>query len=321
MRFPFGPKRNHDLSEEIQAHLKMAVRERVARGESPDSARWEARREFGNELLIKEVTREMLGWGALERLAQDFRYALRQMRRNPGFTALAVLTLTLGLGATTAIFTIVQSILLRPLAYSDPEKLVRIYESLLPQFNTGSVSYPNLQDLRAQARSFSLIQAFSPVGGMSLQNTGEAERFPAIQVEARMFELLGASAMLGRTFHPGEDRPEAPQVIILGESLWRRRFGADSSVLGRAITFDGQPYVVVGVMPDSFRFPPGGATSAELWTTLRPIPRLASQRRTHYLSVLGRLAPGVELAPRARSWRALPGSWRNCIRSRKAVAS
>jgi putative ABC transport system permease protein len=296
MRFWFRKRGDEELDEEIRAHLAMAKRDRIERGENPGTADQGARRELGNELLIKEVTREMWGWGVLERLAQDFRYAVRQMRRNPGFTAIAVLTLTLGFGATTAIFTVVQSVLLRPLAYENPEKLVRVYESLLPQFKTGSVSYPNLLDLRAQARSFSLIQAYNPVGSISLQDTEEAERVPVAAVEARMFELLGASAILGRTFQPGEDQPEAPQVVILGEALWRRRFGASPSVLGRTLKFDSQPYVVVGVMPESFRFPPGGSTTAELWTTLRPIPRLVSQRRTHYLSVLGRLAPGVELA-------------------------
>ncbi len=295
MRFPFRRKRDRELNEEICAHLNMAARDRAARGESFEDAYRSARRELGNELLIKEITREAWGWGALERLAQDFKYALRQMRRNPGFTALAVLTLAFGLGATTAIFTVVQSVLLRPLAYEDPGKLVRVYETLLPQFNLGSVSYPNLQDIRAQARTFSLIQAYNAVGSTSLQIGGEAERVTVAQVEARMFELLGAGAMLGRTFQPGEDRPEAPQVVILGESLWRSRFGADRSVLGRVISLNNQVFTVIGVMPGSFRFPPGAATAAELWTTFRPIPQLASQRRTHYLSVLGRLAPGAEL--------------------------
>jgi putative ABC transport system permease protein len=307
MRFPLGRKRDKDLDEEIRSHLDMSARDQAERGASPEDAQLNARRELGNQLLIKEVTRETWGWGPLERLAQDFKYALRQMRRNPGFTALAVLTLTLGLGATTAIFTVVQSVLLRPLAFRDPERLVRVYESLLPQYATGSVSYPNLQDLRAQARSFSLIQAYNPVGNASLQTTGEAERVAVAQVEARMFELLGASAMLGRTFQPGEDRPEAAQEAILGESLWRRRFGADPSVLGRPITLNEQPYTVIGVMPESFRFPPGSATLAELWTTLRPIPRLASQRRIHYLAVLGRLAPGVELASARRELEGIAG--------------
>jgi putative ABC transport system permease protein len=309
MRFWFRRRHDDELNEEIQTHLAMSARDHAEGGASPETAQLNARRELGNQLLIKEVTREMWGWGALERVAQDLKYALRQMRRNPGFTALAVLTLTLGLGATTAIFTVVQSVLLRPLAYENPEKLVRLYESLLPQYSTGSVSYPNLQDLRAQARSFSLIQAYNPVGAISLQTTGEAELAPVAQVEARMFELLGASAMLGRTFQPGEDRPEASQVVILGESLWRRRFGADPSVLGRAITLNNQPYTVIGVMPESFRFPPGSATLAEMWTTLRPIPRLASQRRTHYLSVLARLAPGVELVSARRELESIAGQW------------
>jgi putative ABC transport system permease protein len=307
MRFWFRRRRDDELSEEIQSHLAMSARDHAERGASPEEARLHARRELGNELLTREVTRDMWGWTALERIAQDVKYALRQMRRNPGFTAIAVLTLTLGLGATTTIFTVVQSILLRPLAYENPERLVRLYESLPPQYSTGSVSYPNLQDIRAQARSFSLIQAYNPVGKASLQTNGEPERVAAAQVEARMFELLGASAMLGRTFQPGEDQPEAAQTAILGESLWRGHFGADPSVLGRSIALNNQPYTVIGVMPESFRFPPGSATQAELWTTLRPSPRLASQRRTHYLAVLGRLAPGVELASARKELEGIGG--------------
>jgi putative ABC transport system permease protein len=294
MRFPFGRKRDKDLDEEIRSHLNMAARDREDRGESPERAELNARRELGNQGLIKEVTREMWGWGALERLAQDFRYALRQMRRNPGFTAIAVLTLMLGLGATTAIFTVVQSILLRPLAYAEPERLVRVYETLVPQSDRGAVSYPNLQDLRAQARSFSLLQAYTSGGGLSMQHGGEAERVAGAQVEARMFELLGVGALLGRTFLPGEDRPEASPVVILSEPLWRDHFSADPSVLGRTINLNNQPYTVVGVMPESLRFPPGSTTAAEVWTPFRPLP-ISPQRRTHYLSVLGRLAPGAEL--------------------------
>lgn len=297
MRFPFGRKRDKDLDEEIRSHLNMAARDRAARGESPENAQLNARRELGNQLLIKEVAREMWGWGPLERLAQDFKYALRQMRRNPGFTALAVLTLTLGLGATTAIFTVVQSVLLRPLAFRDPQKLVRLYETFPPQFGQGLLSFPNLRDVQTQARVFSLVQAYT-FGNKNLQDADGVERIAGAEVEARMFELLGVSAMLGRTFQPNEDQPEAAPVIILGESLCRRRFGADPSVLGRAITLEDRPYTVVGVMPESFRFPPG-TSLAEFWMPLRPTPQLASQRGSHYLSVLARLAPGVEL-PAAR---------------------
>src|SRR5262245_27854528 len=118
-------RRDQELNEEIRAHLAMAARDRVDRGETPQSANQAARRELGNELLVKEVTRDMWGWSAFERLGQDLKYALRQIRRNPGFTAIAVFTLALGLGSTTAIFTLVQSILLRPLAYDQPERLVR----------------------------------------------------------------------------------------------------------------------------------------------------------------------------------------------------
>ncbi len=296
MRFWFR-RRDDELDEEIRFHIAMSARDHIERGASPENARQNARRELGNELLTREVTREMWGWTALERVVQDLKYALRQMRRNPGFTAIAVLTLTLGLGATTAIFTIVQSVLLRPLDYRDPQKLVRLYETFLPQFDRGFLSLPNLRDVQTHARLFSLIQAYT-FGYKNLRDGDGVERIAGAEVEARMFELLGVNATLGRTFQPPEDQPQAAPVIILSEPLWRRRFAADNSVLGRSITLDDRPYTVVGVMPESFRFPPG-TSLAEFWTPLRPSAREASQRGSHYLSVLARLAPGVEL-PSAR---------------------
>ena len=181
MRWRWRKDRERDLERELRSHMELEAEER----HDPAAAR----RALGNLTQVKEDVRETWPLASLGTANQDIRYALRQMRRNPAFTAIAVLTLMLGLGATTTIFTVVESILLRPLAYREPERLVRLYESQLPRFSRGSVSYPNLQDIRAQARSLSLIQAYNAIGAASLLNRGEAERVNVAGVEARMFEM------------------------------------------------------------------------------------------------------------------------------------
>lgn len=224
----------------------------------------------------------------MEMLLQDLRYAFRTLRKSPGFTLVAVLTLTLGIGANTAIFSVVNAVLLRPLPYEEPERLVRLYEAT--ERITGSVSVPNFRDWREQSQSFSRLAAYTFVDA-NLQGVENPERLSAMAGSANLFRTLGVEPLLGRAFLPGEDERGAPDVVVLSEGLWRR-FGADPALLGQTITLNGEANTVIGVMPDEFRFL-AGSTGTDLWAPLRFSPD--SERGSHWLQVVGRLAPGVTL--------------------------
>ncbi|HTW68068.1 MAG TPA: ABC transporter permease [Bryobacteraceae bacterium] len=280
-------RRDRRLKEEIESHLRMAIRDRMERGESAAEAEANARREFGNQVLVEEVTRQMWSWIWLEQLWRDVCYGLRGMRRNPGFTAVAILALALGIGANSAIFTAVNAILLRPLGYRDPERLVTILNH-----GTGPVAPANFVDWKAQSRSFDNMgaaEAWTP----DLTGSDRPEKLWALRVSADILPLLGVPPALGRFFTPGEDQPGSQFEVVLGYSLWQRQFGGDSHVLGRRIQLDNQTYTVIGVMPRGFRFAPFWATRAELWAPLALGPR-ASQRGNS-LRLFARLRPGITL--------------------------
>ena len=279
--------RNHRLREEIESHLRMAIRDRMERGESAAEAEANARREFGNLGLVEEVTREMWSWIWLEQLWRDVRYGLRGMRRNPGFTAVAVIALALGIGANSAIFTAVDAILLRPLGYRDPERLVVILNH-----GRGPVSPANFVNWKAQSRSFDNMGA-AEFWTPDLTGSDRPEKLWAVRVSADILPLLGIPPSLGRFFTPDEDQPGREFEVVLGYTLWQRQFGGDTNVLGRRIQLDNHTYTVVGVMPAGFQFPPFWATRAELWAPLALGPR-ASQRGNS-LRVFARLKPGVTL--------------------------
>lgn len=220
---------------------------------------------------------------AFEHFLQDARYALRQMRRAPAFTAVVVATLAVGLGATTAMFTVIESVLLKPLPVAEPDRLVRL---------AGVNSIPNLRDVQEQAQSVT-VQAYQMVA-WTLSGDGEPDSLAGSAFEAGMFDLLGVSPLIGRTFLPDEDLPAAAPVVVLDERLWRRRFGADPAVLGRAITLNQRTYTVVGVMPDSFRFPLG-TSAAQFYVPLIPDPQWIDERGYNFYANLARLAPGATL--------------------------
>ncbi|HEX6630973.1 MAG TPA: ABC transporter permease, partial [Gemmatimonadaceae bacterium] len=183
-------------------------------------------------------------------LARDARVALRALRRTPAFTAIAIFCLAVGIGANAAIFSVVNAVLLRPLPYAEPERLVRIFETLEDQAGwTGSVSQPNFVDWRAQNTSYAALSAYT-TSSRILEGGTQPERVRTLVASANLPELLGVQPLLGRAFGAGEDEPGATRVALLGEGMWTRRFGRDPAVVGRSIRLDGQPYVVVGVMPD-----------------------------------------------------------------------
>jgi putative ABC transport system permease protein len=219
---------------------------------------------------------------------QDLRYAVRMLRQTPVFTAVAVLTLALGIGANSAIFSIVDTVLLRPLPYQDPERLVVVWEKP-PGGRRNSVSAANFLDWRDQNKVFEHLVAIG-FGSFNLSGGEQPEQVSGMRVSAAYFQMLGARPALGRAFLGEDDRPGAQRVVIFSYGLWLRRFGADPKVVGQAITMDGEKYIVVGVMPAQFRFVAG----PELWTPIALDPAKAA-RDFHYLIPVGRLKPGVTL--------------------------
>ncbi|MGH9396829.1 MAG: ADOP family duplicated permease, partial [Terriglobia bacterium] len=291
-------QRDQELDDEIRAHLAMAIRDRIEQGEDPPEAESNARREFGNATLVKEVTRDMWGWRWLETLLQDLRYGMRQLRKSPGFTAVAVVTLALGIGANTAIFSVVNAVLLRPLPYPQPERLVGVISMQLPYKRGGQASYPDFLDWRARNHVFDQMAVFR-TENFTLVGRGEPEHLPGAVVSADLFSLLGVTPDLGRSFLPGDDKPGAvngANAVILSYGFWHQQFGSDPRVVGRGINLDGLPYTVVGVAPRGFQFPIQGAP-VDLWTTIAvDMGGMAKERGAHYLDVIARLKPRIMIA-------------------------
>ena len=294
-RLPFfRRRRDEELREELEGHLAEAVRERRERGESAAEAEAAARRELGNALLVREVTRDAWGWAWLEELGQDAAYALRVLRRNPGFSAVAVLTLALGIGANVAIFDVVHAVLLRPLPLPDDERLVIVG----PEWRggVGSVAPADFLDLRAQNRVFAGMTAVCAIA-VNLREGEQPERLQGVVVTPSFFDVMGVRPRLGRGFRPDEQGAGRDHVVVISDALWRARLGASPDVLGRRLLLNEEPYTVVGVAPPGFRFP----EEAELWLPPRFAvphrvgePKDPSQNRgSHYFDTYARLKPGV----------------------------
>ncbi|HEX8088741.1 MAG TPA: ABC transporter permease, partial [Blastocatellia bacterium] len=221
-------------------------------------------------------------------LWQDVRYGARMLRKQPTFTAVAVMTLALGIGANSAIFSIVNSVLLRPLQLKEPDQLARLYETL-PQGGTGSVSFPNLKDWREQSDAFTGIAAYQ-LGDFNLQGPDHPERVNGATVSPDFFDVLEAPPALGRTFREGEDQPGNNRVVVLSHQLWKRNFGGDAVVMDKDIALGGENYTVIGVMPPDFRFP---SSSIALWVPIVITQNQQSSRGNHFLNTIARLKPGV----------------------------
>jgi len=231
-------------------------------------------------------------------LLQNFRFGLRVLAKNPTFTAAAVLCLALGIGATTAIFSVVDAVLLRPLPYAQSARLVRVFTEF-PTFPNGGLrhfwfSAPEYLDLKRDTRSWDDLQAWVEQG-VNLAGASEPVRAQAAFVTGGLLPMLGIAPLLGRSFAPEDDRPNVPRTTVLSYGLWQRGYGGDASILGRDIRLNGNPCTVIGVMPASFRFPPGETDPAEMWVPLQIDPAKPGGSGNHYLSVLGRLHPGINL--------------------------
>src|SRR6185369_3678660 len=232
--------------------------------------------------------------GFMESLLQDVRYGVRMLMKHPGFTAVAVIALALGIGANTAIFSVVNAVLLRPLPFSDPQSLMVIYESRADRGGLrSSVSYPNFADWRKQSSSFEALSSYRDTD-MVLTGLAEPLRLHAAVVNADLFPILGVNPAIGRAFTDDEDRPDS-RVVLLSHRLWGQRFGSDPGVLGRSLILGGKGYTVVGVMPAGFKFPVDGE-NIDMWTTVALDSGMFEQRGAHYMHVIGRLKPGITVA-------------------------
>jgi putative ABC transport system permease protein len=286
-----------DVDEELELHLDLVAQELVEEGWSPEAARAEARRQFGDLEGTRKVCRELdsrkeiqMKWTeSLGDLGQDLRFGGRQLLKSPGFTLVAVLTLALGIGATTAIFSVVYGVVLRSLPWKEPERLVRPMFISPEGERHGAFSAPNFMDVRAQSKTLSGLAGVSG-GTLNLSGGGaEPERLPAAWVTANYFDVIGIRPLAGRTFAPDEDRPGAPRVAVISEEFWGRRFGRDTGVIGRVVTLNGQPHTVVGVLARGSQLPAG----SDAWVPLVFSENDLKGRGSVWFAGIGRLAPGV----------------------------
>ena len=277
-----------ELNDEISCHLELAIEENLRAGMSPGEARRRALVQFGGTQQALESAREERGLPWLETLLQDLRYGARMLRKFPGFTLVCVLTLALGIGANTAIFSLVDSILLRPLPFPEPQNLVSL---------TGTYPKGAFVALRGQVKSLD-VAAYYEGYEFNLTHQGEPVRLSGTLVSADFFMVLGVRPELGRYFHPGEDRAGDDNYVVLSHSLWQQRFGGDPSVVGRAIELEGVSRQVLGVMPADFRFP---SSKTQVWIPLHDDPRdTIAYWAGDFMPLIGRMHPGANLG-QARS--------------------
>jgi predicted permease len=286
-----GKKRQErEFAAEMESHLQMHIEDNLRAGMNPAEARREAFMKLGGIEQTKELYREQRGLPLFETLFQDLRFAFRLLRKNPGFTAIAVLTLALGMGATTTIFSVVNSVLLRPLPYQNHDRLLRVEETH-PGGVGSAVTFATFLDLAREAKTVENASAFrewvfNVVGG------AEPQQVSGALISGSFFSALGSRPLLGRTIQPEDDEPGGNnRVVVLSYALWNSRFGADPKIIGRTLNVNAEPFTVIGVMLQGFDFP----QHSELWCPLVPGSGLHDNRRAHLLTVLVDRKPGVSL--------------------------
>lgn len=298
-------KFERELDDELRSYVELQTAEKVRGGMPLEDALRQARRELGGMEQVKESVRDVRPGLFIETLLQDLRYAVRTLRRNRAFALVAILTLTLGIGANTTIFTVVDGVLLKPLPYPEPNRLVSIWERSRSDGEQITVAPSNFYDWREQNRSFSSMAAIDPYPDFILTGSGEnavAQRLAGADVSADFFSLLGAHMALGRDFLAEEDRPAHNQVVILSYAAWKRYFNSRHDILGRSLSLNSLAYTVVGVLPRDFSFVSKASdyharNQFDLFRPMAlPTPPPAWMRGTHPLCVIGRLKPGVKLA-------------------------
>ncbi|MBZ5591142.1 MAG: ABC transporter permease [Acidobacteriia bacterium] len=284
----FGIRRSRfdrDLEDEMRVHLEM----KAEAGGGTEDDRYTAKRQFGNTLLLRETSRDMWGWVRLETLLQDLRYGARMLRKNPGFTTAAVLSLALGIGANTAIFSLVNAVLLRPLPYRDAGRLAAVWEWNIREAHINTVTAADFADWRARNHVFEDM-GYSWDEVYTFTGATNPEAVAGYMFSCNIFPMLGAKPFLGRTFLTEECQPGKDHVVVLSYPLWQRRFGSDRQVIGRSIQLNHQLYTVAGVMPPEFAHP---SSRTVLWTPLALPPDFFSDRKDHALRVFGRLKAGI----------------------------
>jgi putative ABC transport system permease protein len=300
-----------DLADEMRLHVELRARKLADRGVPEDEAHFAARRQFGNPAILYDTSSAQWGFTAIDRLFQDVRQAARTLRKSPGFALFAIVTLAVGLGVNTAIFSLVNAVILRGLPYPDAGRLVSLWEEQVrggpdqlssshghgeQNVNRTSVSIANLMDYRARSHGFEGIAVYQTIA-VNLTGLGAPERVVCEAVGANFFSVLGVQPALGRDFLEGEDRREAPHVVILTHEFWEQRLGADPAVLGRPLWLDGEPWLIVGILPAGFRSPTQIAYRDHTGFFLpAPIPRQQlTAHGEHDFDALARLKPGVSL--------------------------
>jgi len=280
------PKPADDLAEEIQSHLEMEKQEHVESGMPADEAHYAALRRFGNVTLTQERSREMWGWRSLAALLQDLKYGARLLLASPSFTVVAVLTLALGIGANTAIFSVVNGVLLRPLPYPEPDRIVLLGLIYRGEAKSTNFSAKQFDFWKTHRDPFQDLAATTSVG-FNLGGVSRPERVRALRVSTGYFRVMGVRPSLGREFLADEDRLGGANTAILSHGLWVRDFGADPKVIGRTALLDGTPFTVIGVMPAGFE----SASPADLWTTIGQVTVSIGGGGNY--EVIARLKPGV----------------------------
>jgi predicted permease len=286
-----------ELDEELRFHVERETDKLVAQGMTLDAARREALRRFGGVERYKEACRDERGIRLADEIRQDIGFAARSFGRSPVFALAVVLTLALGIGATTAIFTAVRGVLLRQLPFESPHQLVRVWtEEPARAIDRIGVSLPDFEDWRRETKNFARLAAYSTLpSGLVITDGGEPTRYSTAFVTEDFFSTLGIRAALGRLILPAEHAPGENRVVVLSDALWRSRFGADPAIVGRTVRMNDEPFLVVGVLRPGMRFPDG---TTELWTPQSVVPEsgIPRLRGVRFLRVVARLAPGATLA-------------------------
>jgi predicted permease len=284
------------MHDEMEFHMAAYAEDLVRAGVAPAEARRRARAEFGSAASMREECREAIGLRWLDEAAQDLAYAARMLRRNPGFAAVAILTLAIGIGLNSACFTVVDAWVLRPLPFAHSERLAAIWSADAKRGGLLSVAAADLEDWRQNTPSFEAICGFT-IPLMTLLRGDAAVQLTGVRVSAEFFRMLGVTPQLGRIFLEKEDRSDAPRVAIVSDGLWRDAFAGDPDLVGRTVTLDGRLATIVGILPASFHLPLTGR--AAIWMPLALSDAERADRGTRWLSVIGRLRPGVRLAQAA----------------------
>jgi macrolide transport system ATP-binding/permease protein len=282
----------HELDDELRYHLEQQIEEEIAVGWGPEEARFRALRSIQDLEQRKEECRDMRGLNVIDNAVQDFRFAIRQLQRAPGFACVAVFVLALGISAATAIFGFAEAGLIKPLPYHDQDRLLAVFN-----LNNGDarslVPYLDFADWQRLNHVFRSLDAYALNGSFTLTTGTGAEQVPGTRVSAGFFRTLGVAPILGRDFHDGEDSPAAPYAVVLSYDAWQRRFGGKPDALGRMVTLNGAPHTIVGVLPREFHFAP--YSGAQFWGTLRGSDSCEHNRGCWNVIAIARLKDGVSV--------------------------